>query len=567
MLPRLLIAACAIAASSGAAHAQVKKVAFVVNEDYPVGFPIDSRPVDAGLAASTARVVTTSNQYVTLYTRAGSLIEEWHASESGFPFKRVDTEEGILFDPRVEYDPINGRLWMICSEQKDDNLISVLHLAVSHDETPDSFSTNDWYIFTNAQPGATGPHFDLADESIDPDLRFITIVDLPTMAIDDQFVYIATSTKYQDSGTSSEAFIIIPLSNAGDSLLDGDRPDESTFSILYGVLHVPADTSTQHYAVQEPFDEFDNAQFFLSNVPEFGERDEIRLSVLYQDEGDWEYRLPKNASGAIADPELDEGYEFFTTSGTPVTPESGWGPAAGVSNFFSSAVLVYDPNYAPTIFAVQQIHESDGGTPPAALGQFLVQWYVIDPDLDDYQSDDWAPAVLQTGRFPESGDAYHPVIGVTPQGVAYIEYIYSDSSTWPQLRRAQLNNSYTSVADDDPVQPGPSAWYDSDHETWADFTDMQADPVGCGFWSLHVLVHDPGGETASTDERAAWLVEHDLGCNNAELTGDGVIDDKDLYLFNEYYALGSRRVDMNRDFKVDFVDYAIYTDEYAKRPK
>ncbi|MFG0284235.1 MAG: hypothetical protein ACF8R7_07410 [Phycisphaerales bacterium JB039] len=100
------------------ASAQEKWVAFVVDDDDPVGEPIDPRSVDAGLAVSPGRVITTANQYVTLYTRSGSLIEEWHASESGFPFKRVDTDDGLLFDPRIEYDTVNGRFWMIYSEQK-----------------------------------------------------------------------------------------------------------------------------------------------------------------------------------------------------------------------------------------------------------------------------------------------------------------------------------------------------------------------------------------------------------------------------------------------------------------
>ena len=45
------------------------------------------------------------------------------------------------------------------------------------------------------------------------------------------------------------------------------------------------------------------------------------------------------------------------------------------------------------------------------------------------------------------------------------------------------------------VEPGPNLPYvPHTIPRWADYSDMQVDPNGCGFWSFHILVNDPGGD-------------------------------------------------------------------------
>jgi hypothetical protein len=199
---------------------------------------------------------------------------------------------------------------------------------------------------------------------------------------------------------------------------------------------------------------------------------------------------------------------------------------------------------------------------------------VIDPDLANFRSVDpvtgltpstaWKPTVETTGRLDTAGERYHPVIGVTQQGVAYIEYTYSSTTVWPQVRRVTLNSSYDGIVPNSEVtvQPGPAHVYDDSINGWADFADMQADPVtGCAFWSTHTLV-TPETDPAERDKRDVWLFQTLFNCNNSNLNFDGGTDLYDMAMFNDLYLQGARRVDMNTDGTTDATDAAIYDAAY-----
>lgn len=168
-----------------------------------------------------------------------------------------------------------------------------------------------------------------------------------------------------------------------------------------------------------------------------------------------------------------------------------------------------------------------------------------------------------TDDLDTEGDRYHPVIGVTQQGVAYIEYTYSSSTVWPEVRRVTLNSSYDGIVlnSETTVKMGPSNYYDGALDGWADFADMQADPVtGCAFWSTHTLAH--AADTSVNDRRDAWLFQTLFNCGNSNLNFDDGTDLYDMAMFNDLYLQGARRVDMNVDGTTDSTDAILYQNAY-----
>ncbi|MFG0284578.1 MAG: hypothetical protein ACF8R7_09170 [Phycisphaerales bacterium JB039] len=593
-----LILVAAMLSWAGSGSAQVKQVAFTTEDDDPQGE--GWRPIDAGVGVTSSAVITTSNMRFSIFSRSGGPpAQSFHVYDAGFPFKRTDTEHGRLFDPRIEYDPIHDRLWIIESEDTHlhpvpaERHIARIHLAVSKGGNPLSLGASDWWIYTDA----TGPRtaFDLTNQFLVPyrteggaedyHRELITLADLPTVTVDERAVYLtpySNDPQLPPIPPQFTAIIIIPLTHEGGakSILAGDRPDESDITIirLTGLRQDPflIDDHVQHYAVQEPFgpfEEFENAQFFLSSG-QSGPQSELRLGGVWYDEtlDQWQYELRNDGASPVSDildMPLNAAHHFYYRNSDydPVTPDPDFQPNAH-SGFFSSAVLVYDIDGLPAIFATHAVHPVGASGPEA---RFVVQWYVIDPDLDDFRTPNWQPAVVKSGRLPalNNGDAYHPSIGVTPQGIAFIEYTYSDENTFPQLRRAQLTGDYLGVYSDTLVQIGPATAYTAFRDAWADYADMQADPApgNCGFWSGQTLAQRLNPNPPEVDGRDFWLVQHAINCAQAEMNWDGAIDETDLYLFNDHHALGRLRADMNRDFKVDFLDYAIYTDAYAKRAR
>ena len=427
-------------------------------------------------------------------------------------------------------------------------------------------------------------------DPLDPDLHLpypedgtegVAFVDLPTIAVDDQAAYITGYTSdLSGHGGSAELFsavVIIPLTHDGGtkSILDGQRPSEDDFVIMrFDDLGSTADEHLRHYAVQEPYasQQADNAQFFLSILEDSSvEQNAIRLGGLWYNSGSsqWEY-TQRTVAGVLADMPVGMGNEFFygNPGYQPLTPDPSPDPfrpnIAGA--FISSAVLAKDRSGNLRIFAAHHVPPSDGASTPSAEDQWIVQWYVIDPQLSTFRTttaNAWQPSILETGRIDGggTGDYYHPVIGVTQQGTAYIEYTYSDGSEYPRMERARLTNDYTAVLTTTAVEDGGQRPYDEGG--WADFSDMQADPTLCKLWSVHTLVSDVDPGTGLTDKRDIWLFELPYVCFSPDLNGNSMVEAGDALLYDAYYADGDARADANDDGHVDASDAAIFIRAYA----
>ncbi|MFI4915301.1 MAG: hypothetical protein ACIAS6_02190 [Phycisphaerales bacterium JB060] len=605
-----LVAGLAVSAT----QAQVHRVASTADDDAE---EFGAWATDAALGVNAEAVVTTSNQRMTIFDRSGTLLDVRTVSDldplsaTFWPFFRIDTTDdpgamelkSRMFDAQAEYHPQTGRLWVVYGEQNasdgfgftfgsGDNNISPLHLAVSKEMTGtnelDSFDNEDWWYYTglndtdpNTPIGNGDGYFDLQDTGMTryPDSRsgvsnphapyptggtFFdgSLVDKPHMAIDEQAAYI---TSYGEIGST---MVIIPLSHgSGDSILDGDKPAAIDLTFMRFVDLPAEDKHTRHFAVQEPYEDgdFENAQFFISNND-----NEIRVGAMWHDGSRWNYsqRVETTTSTVPEDIILTGSDVFASGQGVEAdTPDTvhGFGPRTGGS-FFPSAVLARDANGDPRIFAVHAVQPIVSGTP---TGQLVIQWYVIDPDLGDVQtaplSTAFEPDIVEVGRLDTPGDRYHPTIGVTQQGVAYIEFTYSSTTVWPEVRRVTLNSSYTDIVPNSEVtvQPGVSYPYVGALPGWADFSDMQADPVtSCAFWSVHTLVHDVDDGPTVLDRRDVWLFQTLFNCGNSNLNFDAGTDLYDMAMFNSLYGAGARRVDMNTDGQTDATDAILYQDAY-----
>ena len=613
---RLLATLVAAGLAVPLAHAQVHQVALTTTDTDDFG----SRNTDASLGVNNSAIVVTTNMRMSMFSKSGGPQATFQVGDTGWPFTRIDSDTTLgpsrFFDPQTEYAPNSGRLLMVYSE---DNVtggsgaldISALHLAISKDPavlpsggTLSNFSTNQWWYYTGptGNPGNGGSFIDLKSAMTPyrsgahgpiPAGETIYLVDKPQMSIDEQAIYISTVL----GGDIGQAMVIIPTEHGTGgslSILGGDKPAPGDMTFVRFKDLTPSNTMEYCYLVQEPRldNGFANAQFVISLVPAGGEQDSIRLGGLWYDANaiageEWVYRQRLTTGGAIEDLDVGSGYEFYSNQQDPETPDdaSTCDPTGRstdwqvhmTGSFFASAVLVRDANNNARIFATH--HVNAVGVSPSFLPEerTVVQWYVIDPDLSNFRGtgDGWDPEVLITGRMDSgTGNRYHPVIAVSPQGVAYIEYTYSDDSTFPQIRRALLSSNYTSVASDTLVQAGPDTAYiaddfsSSDNGGWADFADMQSDPDGCGFWSVHTLVTDTDTSVCQVNARSVWLFELAANCENANLNFDGGVDVLDMALFNDLYSTGARRVDMNVDGTTDATDAILYQSTYdaATRP-
>lgn len=467
---RHALALALVLAGTAIGQTAVQQVAITTPPSVDPSDPRDlgSRAVDATIGVNGEAVVVLSNMRMSIFARAGGSpldtgFPDGNANE--FPFKKVDTAFGRFFDPRTEYDKANDRLWMMYTE---DNFAyggagtqARIHLAVSRAEPSgglDSFDPNDWHYFTGIggtaidgeaiNLGTVPPMSGLPTVTVFREnqlhLPLETLADLPAMSIDERAVYLTPFSADLPAG-SFGTVVIIPLEHSNGSMLDGDRPSETDIIMIRrNRLNDPEgegllpDDSISAYAVQEPFEQFENAQFILSLPSGPEPMDGIRLAGLWFDAaaGQWKYRQRVNTSPGTTPTELDDmdlnanpttanALRFFSSTGgiRPKTPAATFRPAVTAA-FFASAVLVIDNQNAPRIFAAHHVIPVDtSGIPEVREERYVVQWYVIDPDLTNLRNltSKWEPSVVASGRIDNStGDRYHPAIGVTPQGVAYL---------------------------------------------------------------------------------------------------------------------------------------------------
>lgn len=228
-------------------------------------------------------------------------------------------------------------------------------------------------------------------------------------------------------------------------------------------------------------------------------------------------------------------------------------------------MLHEDANGVVRIFATHHVQRDISGVSDAAIA---VRWYVIDPDLDDFPGTSWAPSILHVGNieWEDHERAYHPAIAVNAVDQAAITFTMSSSTDWPQLWRVMLSSTYTSVSSITTAQLGPSFPYTEN--SWADYSDLQADPSNCTFWSHETLVAQEGQGATGSDDRQTWLTNFDVNCGgNANFNGDSVVDESDLSDFLAAHAVSDRSADMNGNRKVDAVDAIIFMDAYARARK
>lgn len=615
--------ACALALSAGSAAGQTEVVAWTADNQDEMAF----FATDAGVGVNGHAIVATGNMNVALLNKAGTVLDSRKVSDANWPFFLIDEFEGTgsldfpsrFFDPQVEYHTQSGRLWMLYSETNSQRIggggvqsfgtgandLSALHIAISKPmvspNTLDSFDTTDWWYFTgdgSTHVGQAGDFFNLQDgniqryrQNIDDDIHLpyptgggtttdSGKVDKPQFAVDEQAMYVASL-----SGNGS-TLLIVPTSHGPGgtlSILDGEKPPADTWTMMrFRDLGEPGfdgaeDGHEYHYAVQEPIEDerFENVQFIIS-LPGGGPNDDLRLGAIWFDAaaGQWQYTQRRNSPLVLDDPDVGAGFTYYRRAKfwhNPSTPDpGGWRPDVrlGILN----GVLAFDTNDNPRIFAVHHMGPPSDSTEPDVAARFAVQWYVIDPDLDnvyDTTPGQWQPTVVARGRLDGAGDRYHPAIGLTPAGVAYVEYTYSSSTVWPEVRRVELNSGYTGIVGSEVViQSGVATAYADSESQWADFNEMQLDPAGCRLWSVDTLVHaDTSGNPPppTTTKRDVWLFENRFTpfCFTPDMNGNGMLESHDAMLYNDYYAQQDERADADANGDVNVSDMAVFLDAFT----
>lgn len=185
-----ILIACGVAASC--ATAQIADVVWTTDDNDDFG----AFNTDAGISVNASAVVCTQNMHLSILNKSGVIQEDHGVTDSTFPFIRVDDFVGTgsgdfpsrFFDPQTVYDPEEGRLWFLYSENNTsssgtsfgtgDDDISALHLAVNRDPaffpvggTLDTFDDDYWWYYTGQSAGTTGignggAYFDLQNEDM-----------------------------------------------------------------------------------------------------------------------------------------------------------------------------------------------------------------------------------------------------------------------------------------------------------------------------------------------------------------------------------------------------------------
>ena len=572
-----LVLSCPLSAA-----AQVHQVAFEVQTP---GLTELAIAIDNSVAASAGRVVVATNWRLQVFSTGGQPLDDRAVDGSNFPFEPVDTAEAFpFFDPRVEYDPIHDRFWLMYSEKEPG---SYVHIAISEGPAPDGFAPagtvdpgKGWHFFTGA---GANPAFDFQHPSISEPLQFTRRVEHATINVTEHHLNLLG----QDIGANPvhDKIVAFPLSHAGGSMLSGARPSEGDLRILNMLAVAPlGDDGFMHYAVQSPHEVIDDIQLFLvtPKPPQKGSADPTSQYDGVQDAvrlgGRWFDALGVLQYKWVDLPMPSEAFHYFNPGVSnfwPATPDQSdpsWEIVTRWSKF-DSGMLARTVNNELRLFAAQQVLVADGA-PLAPVDRHELRYYVIDPDLDNFFTS-WTPSIEVAGAAPaaQGEETYHGNIAVNADGIAYITFTRSGPAQWPSLYYSKLTTDYTATVFTTQIQQGPPQRFMSSSLLSAtplssDYTDLQPAPDGCGFWSLAALVAFADAEPEPPDFsnlRNIWLTEISACNTNAEMNGDGTVDEFDLALYLDHYARGAPQADMNGDKSVDLTDYVIYSDEYAKR--
>jgi hypothetical protein len=589
------------------------------------------------VGVSNLAAVVFGTHEMALFNKSGGKIDsrDWafQLPDATYPFAPAyDGSLRSLIYPRAEYDPIAGRLWMFASEtyslepEVDWSCTQMLHAAINKNPavlpqggTLNNFSNGQWWYYTGRTAESTqgngGVAFDLGSTSVDPfrqpDPPRIPLdahapvgdtLQLPSYGFDERAVIVALSSRGMCVVESPplvvpfEQFIyVIPregtdaFSNPFDIENGLRTPEDSMVCIRMRDVPIILDDSVNAYVVQEPYEQYPNATFLVSTAASAPgvSQTTIRVKGLFFNDGgtpsdptddQWEVRqsLEQDAGAQqgwrlfdsdIGDPLLN----FFRPTAADYPDAPDFSPTVE-GDFITSAVLTEDASGTPRIFAVHAALADDGTGNPS--DRWIVQWYVIDPDLADFHSapilsEDWRPTVIARGRIEESeGNCYHPVLGVNDDGLMTIEYTYSSGSDDQEIRRARFNSSYA-ITSTQALAPAPTLPDQRFlNSRWALYADLQFDPaVGPGvcnwLWSTHTLVD--GDATTDTEIRDVWLYrQNQTGfCFQTDLNQSGFTDPIDMMMYTDYYMRGDERADTDADGRVDSIDMARYLDAYS----
>lgn len=552
-----------------------------------------------------------------------------------FPRAEYDPYTGRLW---IAYLEQSGVFSDVGSPERSVNCSPTLHLAVQKDLATNpqtDFSTNQWWFYTGttatAPQGMSRTAFNLANDhpvtglqpfrpdGLDPALNHNAPISvrMPSLAFDEHVIVVAVTEPDSCATSASEdtlvggrqKLIIIPRNHAGGSTADGDRPLES--DIIVADLQTPPiyfDESFHNTAVQEPFDrqkpvpEFENLILFISTEGASRTDDlmqDIRLKALFLDDqgtpgdpSDDEWELRQQLDGNDPASYFLEGVDVHSVMGeyridsTALDTDNAATPnfePTVEGDFITSAVLADDLNGDPRVFAVHAV-KSTSGMGPSDFWQ--IQWYVFDPKLtdiidSDVQDKSWQPTLEGWGEIQTLGDGnevyghcYHPVLAVTPQGKAFIEYTFSSPTAEHRIVRAELSSDYKGVVNSTTLKMGPSLEYSSpnDFDRWALYADMQADPtttpgVCKWLWSTHTLadeVPNPGSPATVTSRRDIWMFRNKFAnCFGTDLNQSGFTDGADMMLYTDWYTTADPKADLNEDGAVDIIDMADYIDAYT----
>jgi len=324
------LAAITILVTAGLATGQVQQVAVTVDNSDTEG----TRATDASLGVNDHAVLITTNQYIGLYTKATGSQEDLRAQgavapDPLFPIVGTATSNGLLFDPRSNYDAINDRLWYFYSERDDrtSSTIAKFHVGISKaGATLDTLGSADWHLYTGGS-GVAGAPFDMRSTSLKayqgfPDHKnFPAYADFPSMGLDERaMIFAPYSADLSTSPAQFQAIFVIPTSHgSGLSILDGDRPNESDITIIrLDTLPLAEDRSIQNYVIQEPFDQAQNATFLIGLDGDGGPETAIRLKGLFYDDLNdrWQVQQQRDPiGGGLVDMDLPgASLDFFDLS-------------------------------------------------------------------------------------------------------------------------------------------------------------------------------------------------------------------------------------------------------------
>lgn len=606
-----------------------------------------ARPTSPAVAVNNLGVVMAGNRFMTIFDRTSpiGLLETRGVDASDFPYRLAGAGNTRFQDARAYHDPIHNRLWTAYVEGEFDDSRSLYCADQAYLHVANTVATADFSLpnplfqwhYTTGPVGSfpPGPAYDLrlggyakyqpdADHKpIEktarmPSMGFLT----PSGMADDREggIIVALNARttescilFSDDGPNGPPSIsgmfqyiyIIPYEHSGglESILDGSRVPENLITVINTSIlddSVFQDKSIYGCVVQAPYEQPTNAALIISTPEEEMLGQDIRLKGVFYNSlapagQKWtlQQRTTSPPTPILDDIDLDSTFHYRATNATganpfpakiPETPDP-WGPAAQ-GTYFHSAVLAKDVNGDMRVFAVHAVLPSD-----TSDDRWVVQWYVIDPDLPAFQSTlpgSWEPDIAQynemkaVGRLEGEGDSYHPVIVVNRQGQAFIEYTYSDSTTWPQVRRVRLNSGYNAIVGSPTlVEAGPPQPYDEYLVapiilgSWANVADAQADPFNpCAYWSTHTLVDELVNNVPdpSSDKRDVWLFYQAYGntvepncfqtANMLDLNDDNEVDSYDMLEFGPMFDRRARRVDVDGNGVVDATDAALFTDAY-----